>query len=165
MKTRASKRELRLGSLTLPTPLVIPSFSSRAKPPTPLKNFLDETLLSIVGPILVSAYDIYHEPELSGFDFRGEIIAAAPSFVLMDSGGYEALWNRKALQAELIEVRDARRLVLDAITTGFADWPANVPVVAVTFDTPERSSGSFEKQITAGASLAVVIVVFRSTCC
>lgn len=154
METWASKRELRLGSLKLPTPLVIPSFSSRAKPPIPLKEFLDEILFSVVGPVLVSAYDIFHEPDISGFDFRREILKATPSFVLMDSGGYEANWNRKARQAKLIAARDARGWSRRHHNHVIANWPVDVPLVVATFDTPERLPGSFEKQIEAAVSLA-----------
>ena len=154
MKLQARRREVRLGTITLPTPLVVPSFSSRAKPPTPLSEIAQGALPTIVGPVLISAYDIAHEPALSGFDFREEIVAAAPTFVLMDSGGYEALWNRKARQAKLVEGSDARRWSRALHRRVLTRWPNDIPTIAVTFDTPERRPGSFEKQIAAGAELA-----------
>ncbi len=154
MKLHARRREVRLGTITLPTPLVIPSFSSRAKPPTPLSEIAQSALPTIVGPVLISAYDIAHEPALSGFDFRQEIVAAAPTFVLMDSGGYEALWNRKARQAKLVEGSDARSWSRALHQRVLTKWPNNIPTIAVTFDTPEQRPGSFEKQIAAGAELA-----------
>lgn len=160
MQLRARRRELRFGTTTLPTPLVVPSFSSRAKPPTPLQEIVEGALPSIVGPVLVSAYDIAHEPELSGFDFRQQIVEAAPTFVLMDSGGYEALWNRKARHAGLLEASNARSWSRRLHSRVLKDWPKQVPVIAVTFDTPERSAGPFEKQIAAGAELAATFPHF-----
>ena len=154
MKLQARRREVRLGTITLPTPLVIPSFSSRAKPPTPLSEIVQGALPTIVGPVLISAYDVEHEPALSGFDFRKEITAAAPTFVLMDSGGYEALWNKKARQAKLVEGSDARRWSRPLHQRVLTKWPIDMPTIAVTFDTPDRRPGSFEKQIAAGAELA-----------
>ncbi len=154
MKVQARRREIRLGSVTLPTPLVIPSFSSRAKPPTPLSEIVRGAMPTIVGPVLISAYDVAHEPELSGFNFRQEIVSAAPTFVLMDSGGYEALWNRKARQAKLVEGSDARSWSRELHRRVLSKWPIDLPTIAVTFDTPERGSGSLERQIAAGLELA-----------
>ncbi len=61
-------------------------FPSNAKPPVPLEEFVDSTLSSIVGPVLISAYDLYYEPRIQKFDFQHKIVEAAPLFVLMDSG-------------------------------------------------------------------------------
>ena len=95
METQARRRELRAGAdIVLPTPLLIPSFSSRAIAPIPLDDAFDETIGSIVSPILVSAYDVHYQPELADFDFRAAITESELPLVFLDSGGYEAIWKR-----------------------------------------------------------------------
>ncbi|MGZ8297825.1 MAG: hypothetical protein ACXWU4_11805 [Allosphingosinicella sp.] len=102
---------------------------------------------------MASAYDIAHETSPGGFDFQQQLVEAGPTFILLDSGGYEALWNRKARQAGLLEASDARNWSRRLHNRVLRNWPKDLPVVAVTFDTPERSPGSFEKQIAAGREL------------
>lgn len=151
---RAQRREVRWGSYTLPTPIVIPSFSSRAKPPMALSEMASDALSSIVGPVLVSAYDIAHEPQLSGYDFAADVLAAQPAMVILDSGGYEALWNLKAKNAKLIEAQDARDWTPDLHRQVLDGWSEEVPTIAVTFDIPEHGPGPIEQQVAAGLELA-----------
>lgn len=154
MEMRARRREVRWGDYTLSTPLVIPSFSSRATPHVPLRELASDALPSIVGPVLVSAYDVAHEPHLNGYDYAADLMSAEPAMILMDSGGYEALWNLKATRAKLIEAEDAREWTREHHFEVLDGWSGAVPTIAVTFDIPEQGPGSIEQQIAAGMALA-----------
>lgn len=153
MTRRSSTRRLRLAGQEFATPLTIPSFSSRAKPPTPLSEFFAETLAEIVGPILISAYDVANAPADNGAtNIADEIIDAAPSFVLLDSGGYEANWNARAERAGLIRVGSAPSWCRDHHAEVLSQWPTEVPLLAVTFDIPDERP-SLDEQIRAAEDL------------
>jgi len=152
MKIRARKRQLQLKGLSLPTPFVVPSFSSRVKPPDPLQKFLKSMLPSISGPLLISAYDVYHRPGLADYNFNEEISKQDPFLVFLDSGGYEVIWNEKAQSAGIIQATDAPTWKLKDYLAVLKDWPASVPLVAVTFDPPKPPS--MEDQIAAATDLA-----------
>ncbi len=154
MTRRSITRTLRLGGQQFATPLVIPSFSSRAKPPTSLADFLTTTLESIVGPILVSAYDVENARSNGArVDVVAEIVKASPSFVLLDSGGYEALWNDKAVKAGLIKEDRVPAWSRNDHAGVLAKWPNDLPLLAVTFDVPDEQP-ELDKQIDAAEELA-----------
>ncbi|MBL4767786.1 MAG: hypothetical protein JKY94_08745 [Rhodobacteraceae bacterium] len=162
MKTRARKRELQLKGVSLPTPLVVPSFSSRVKPPDPLQNFLKRLLPAISGPLLISAYDVHHRPGLADYDFNVEILIQDPFLVFLDSGGYEVIWNDKAQLAGVIQGTDAPTWQLEDYIKVLEGWPESVPLVAVTFDNPEPPS--MEEQIAAATDIAFRFPHFSIDC-
>jgi hypothetical protein len=153
MTRRSDTRTLRLGGQEFATPLTIPSFSSRAKPPTPLAEFFAETLSGIVGPILISAYDVANAPSSDdGVNVIDEMIEAAPSFVLLDSGGYEANWNERAERAGLIRVGSAPGWSRDHHSEVLTRWPTAIALLAVTFDVPDERP-SLDEQVGAAEDL------------
>jgi hypothetical protein len=83
----ARKMQIQLdGANVETTPMLVPSLSSRA-----LDNicFNAEIINSIiVGPVLISAYDIHHAKAIPHFD--------SSTLIFIDSGGYECLVGRKA---------------------------------------------------------------------
>lgn len=153
MQIRAAARTLKLNGAEAQTPLVVPSFSSRAKPPTPVWEFLQETLPALAGPILVSAYDVTHQPPSSDVEILQEIKKNEPSFVLLDSGGYEALWNTLAVKAGLIRPDSAPEWSLARYHAVLEAWPDNLPLLAVSYDEPGLVL-NLEQQVQAALQLA-----------
>ncbi len=153
MKSRAKKRELQLKGLALPTPLVVPSFSSRAKPPDPLQKFLKRLLEPISGPLLLSAYDIHHRPGLDGYNINEHIAKQEPFLVLLDSGGYEVIWNNQAQTAGILQPTDAVTWGLEEYVSVLSAWPSSVALVAATFDDPMNPL-PMQDQIAAATDLA-----------
>ena len=154
MKPRARKRELLLNNMKLQSPIIVPSFSSRAKPPLSLKYFLKNTLASIDGSILVSAYDVFHRRGLEDYDFNDEISKEAPFLVFLDSGGYELIWNKDAVDAGILPKENAPIWTPKEYQKVLESWPENVPLIATSFDNPLNSQPSIEKQIDAAKDLA-----------
>lgn len=117
------------------TPLIVPSYSSRAVEDD-VRDVIDITRSFVSGPILVSAYDIKHcrvtQKRLSH-----------ASLVFLDSGGYEA-----GSQSDFSEVEDPRKT--KAKTTidrnwkisdyreVISRWDYNYSTVLVTYDQPDR---------------------------
>jgi hypothetical protein len=151
MQIRAAARTLQLHGRQFLTPLIIPSFSSRAKPPTVVLRFLQETLPAIGGPILISAYDVAHQPRDTDSDILSEIVGASLSFVILDSGGYEVLWNERAAVAGLIKAGSAPEWSPDQYHAVLAGWPRELPLLAVSWDAPDTS---IEHQVDAASDLA-----------
>ncbi|MGO9022292.1 MAG: hypothetical protein ACLQVJ_28475 [Syntrophobacteraceae bacterium] len=132
MLARGKKYRHPLG-VTLETPLLVPSFSSKgfgfdkegrsevAEVLTVAKEFL-------TGPVLISAYDIFydHFPEF-------EALQSVPEIMFLDSGGYEtadehdltAVYTNPWPVEKWNETR--LRCVLDM-------WPEDLPSVIVSFD-------------------------------
>jgi hypothetical protein len=151
MEIRAAARTVQLHGREFLTPLIVPSFSSRAKPPTPVLRFLQETLPAIGGPILISAYDVAHEPPDPETNILSEVARASLSFVLLDSGGYEVLWNERAADAGLITAGSAPAWSLDRYQAVLDGWPADLPLLAVSWDAPNTN---IEHQVEAATDLA-----------
>lgn len=140
-------RTLRFGERQLKTPLLVPAFSSRAplkKVGAPLSQDAINTYLKqmgedVVGPALISAFDLHHgnipmpEPEALTF-------GAAPTF--LDSGGYEnlTLADRKDEVTEEHYFEVLRR------------WPERLPIIAVNSDCEDADLG---KQVQSALSLPV----------
>src|SRR5258708_3585107 len=88
----AKRRTLSLNGQEIErTPLLVPSFSSRVPGIDKILKASEEFL---DGPLLVSAYDIYHKRITPPFDFGSGVI-------FLDSGGYEV-----SRQLDLSEVED-----------------------------------------------------------
>ena len=151
MQIRAAARTLNLHGREFLTPLIVPSFSSRAKPPTGVLHFLQKTLPAIGGPILVSAYDVAHQPPDTDSDILREMTGANLSFVLLDSGGYEVFWNKQAVEAGLMRAGSAPEWSTDRYEAVLEAWPSELPLLAVSWD--ERDT-SIAHQVQAAGSLA-----------
>ena len=147
MRFASKARTLHYGDRRLRTPLLVPAFSSRAplnKVGTPLSQCEINTYLAqigedVVGPALISAFDLHHQnipmPEPENFSF-----GAAPTF--LDSGGYE----NYTLTDKSGEVTESRYFQV------LRSWPESLPIIAVNFDCED---GDLGQQVHSALSLPV----------
>ncbi|GHC52393.1 hypothetical protein [Neogemmobacter tilapiae] len=135
MKIRAGRRSIKLRNRSIETPCLIPSYSSRARPPERLQLFLDKTLKEICSPVLLSAYDLYHRLGLDiPYDVFSHLDEAPSPAVVLDSGGYEEIWNQQWVAADVIKSDSTRSWSEDFYYTLLADWDSKTELVAVTYD-------------------------------
>lgn len=120
--------------ITVETPLLIPSFSSKGfgdnkEKESEIKGIFTVASEYLADTMLLSAYDLYYrrlEP----------IESAITELVFVDSGGYEIsdLQDLSAIYRQSVQpldwTEDKLREVLDA-------WPEHVPAVFVSFDNPD----------------------------
>lgn len=130
------------GGVAAPTPLLLPSFSSRALTPgarTQRKNreAAERTVKLVVGPVLISAYDL-HAGAFRGRRRSRDIPLLGPGLTFVDSGGYENF------------VRPDRKWTAERHAATLETWPSDVPAVMVGFDTPALDIRS---QVDAAASI------------
>jgi len=152
---QAGRREIKIaGEEVLSTPLILPSYSSRAVPPTTLRETFEETLASIVSPVLVSAYDVFYEKLLDAFRIDEELSANKLPLVFLDSGGYEALWNVRAREAKLVEAANAQPWSVEHHDTVLKGWPASLPLMAVTYDNAAEDALELRGQIDRARTMA-----------
>ena len=123
----AERREVKFGkTLTLTTPMLVPSFSSRV--PKVEKPFRASEEF-ICGPLLVSAYDVGHELLLPPYDFG--------SAIFLDSGGYEI-----AKVADLSDVSDqtdnSPEWSPKDHAAVLASWKPKVPSAIISYDHPKN---------------------------
>lgn len=134
----AQSRSVRIGGTTVArTPLLLPSYSSRALDRGPVRadsaaalaDTVARTMEIVVGPILISAYDLHNGAFDAATTRDGRPVFDSP-LTFIDSGGYETLeepdpaWTREA-HAEALE-----------------KWHADAQAVAVGFDTPDPDVGA-----------------------
>lgn len=74
-----------------------------------------------------------------------------PSFVLLDSGGYEVLWNERAVIAGLIQPSAAPDWSPERYHAILDAWPPQVSLLAVSYDAPDVG---IEQQLEAASELA-----------
>jgi len=131
---RARKSAIRHPSgVTLQTPLLVPSFSSKGfqfnkDGESEITIALEITSEVLYESMLVSAYDLFygHIPRLT--DLRG-----LPDVILLDSGGYETSDEHElsSVFRHAVPIRDwdepKLKMVLDS-------WPPHVPAIFVNFD-------------------------------
>ena len=134
MLERSSTIRHKKSGVTLETPLLIPSFSSkgfaRARDTgrSEIGNILAASGEFITESYLISAYDIHYEhiPRPAALPF-------SPELIFLDSGGYEISTDRDYTS------------VIDPIPTPFdwdidkwmaiaSSWPEEMPVVVVSYD-------------------------------
>src|SRR5712671_7369417 len=81
----AKKRKIELKNGTaIQTPLLLPSFSSKALQNESVGKIVDYMAATITDEILISAYDLYYG------DLKSPRLRSFASTVFLDSGGYEA---------------------------------------------------------------------------
>jgi len=125
----AGRRQVKFGkALTLSTPMLVPSFSSRV--PEVEKPFRASEEF-ICGPLLISAYDVGHRLLLPPYDFG--------SAIFLDSGGYEI-----SKIVDLSDVSDQgdspkrRKWSEQDHAAVLAGWKPRVPSAIVSYDHPKR---------------------------
>lgn len=147
MRFVSKTRTLRYGDRKLRTPLLLPSFSSRA----PIKKvgaalseeeintYLAQIGEDVIGPALISAFDLYHKnipmPDPEALSF-----GATPTFV--DSGGYE----------NYTLTNDKEKITEERYFQVLRKWPESLPIVAVNFDC---ENGDLGNQIQSALNLPV----------
>ena len=111
------------------TPILVPSFSSKAFEREKVRDILRFVEELITDEILVSAYDIHYNKVPKRLTF--------PSLVFLDSGGYEA-----SADQDLSDVKPVGRAPqpwsskMHAAT--IARWDFNTPTVLVSYDHPKK---------------------------
>lgn len=125
------------------TPILVPSFSSKAFNLYKIRDVLRFAQELISEEILVSAYDIHYNRVPHRLKF--------PSLVFLDSGGYEASENQ-----DLSEVKPVRRTLQPWSTklhsTTIERWDFSTPTVLISYDHPNQRK-TVEKQIEAAKRL------------
>lgn len=149
-------RAVRLAGLTLTTPLLIPSVSSRGFP-LDTSGIAESSLLlqyaedALNESLLVSGYDLHHHTLVGGdalLDERGGLntVFDRPQLLVLDSGGYEtgSSWesghiDRNASPARQFSEQDYVNVV-DRLSH-------ERPTLIVSYDGPEADRGTYQDQI------------------
>lgn len=121
------------------TPLLLPAYSGALGHGIDFEEALSATLPAILGPLLVSAYDLAAR---AGRLDPGRLSKA--TFVVLDSGGYEL----RACGAGSYDPWsiEAYGEVLNA-------WPASIPAIAVSYDDWREDALSIPGQLERAATL------------
>ena len=149
MLARSTELHHPLG-ITVETPLLIPSFSSKGfgfskDKGSEIKAIFTVASEYLVDTMLLSAYDI-------SYRHLDPIESAITELVFIDSGGYEIsdMQDLSAIYRQPVQPRDwteeKLRKVLD-------DWPEHVPAVFVSYDKPDLRR-PLDEQIAAARRLA-----------
>lgn len=125
----SARRRFLVGEEVHRTPLIVPSYSSRAGGQA-VADIIKVTREFVNGPILVSAYDVArNKVKQSSLTFA--------TLVFLDSGGYEA--GADADLSEVVSRTEGPELwrITDHNAV-LASWNFQKPTVLVNFDTPRR---------------------------
>lgn len=152
LQSRTSTIRHKSSDVSLKTPLLIPSFSSKgfARSKKDGKSEIGKILAAssefLTEAYLISAYDIYY-----GDLPRPEDLPFTPELVFLDSGGYEISTDRD--YASVIDPLPAPNhwdvAKLESVLDG---WPDEIPVVIVSYDNPDGRK-SFHAQVKAARKL------------
>lgn len=133
--------------LTLETPLLVPSFSSKGSAFKEVKassgaesriSEVDDAMKECKGlglvtePILISAYDLHYKYFPSFED-----VQRLPELIFIDSGGYETS-SEYELSAVYNYPNDPEKWTAKKLCRILDAWPAHVPAVFVNFDSERR---------------------------
>lgn len=138
MLARSKTIRHKASGVSLQTPLLVPSFSSKgfARSKKNEKSEIGEILRAsgefLTETFLISAYDIFygHLPPPSKLPYT-------PSLIFLDSGGYEISTDRD--YSSVIDPLPAPG-PWDLVTlhSVLAEWPDEIPLVIVSYDHPEE---------------------------
>lgn len=137
--------------VSLKTPLLVPSFSSRgfrfdSKNKSEIRSVFTNTAEILTESMLVSAYDIAH-----GHLPKPQRFPCTPSLTIVDSGGYETGADHD-YSSIYKHVHKTKRWSLKQLQKVLDDWPPRIPAVFVNYD-KDSVGQSLDKQITAAANL------------
>ena len=132
--------------VTLNTPLLVPSFSSKGFKPAELKTIFNSSGAFITETYLISAYDVGHShlPEPRDLPFK-------PDLLFLDSGGYEISKDQE-LSAVEIARPGPKDWSLEQLTDVLDKWPDEIATVLVSYDHPNERK-SFGDQVKAARQL------------
>jgi hypothetical protein len=135
---RTSTIRHKSSDVSLKTPLLIPSFSSKgfARSKRDGKSEIGKILAAssefLTEAFLISAYDVYY-----GDIPRPEELPSKPDLIFLDSGGYEISTDRD--YSSVIDPLPAPNDWDTGKLTSVLDaWPDQIPVVIVSYDTPDE---------------------------
>ena len=119
--------------LTLKTPLLVPSFSSRgfrfdSRGKSEIDKIYKNTAEILVESMLVSAYDIHygHLPKPNRFRF-------SPALTIVDSGGYETGADHD-FSSIYNFTHKTKKWNINLLGKIYKSWPDRIPAVFVNFD-------------------------------
>ncbi len=128
-------------SISIPTPLLIPSFSSKYR--SDINGIIHGLSAEFNGtPILISAYDLHYDL----IDTNG----LHPDLLVLDSGGYEAGQDNDGLE---LGVRPALPWSPELHLEVIARWIARPGCIVVTYDHPTLRR-PLEEQIASATELS-----------
>ena len=133
----AKVRFIKTSSETITTPLLVPAFSSRADPY--IQRILKFMKEFIVGPILISAYDVYYKTSIKNITY--------PNTIFLDSGGYEC--SKDFDISEFYYLKDKpKKWNIKLYSEVLNFWPHNIPTIAICYDYNKKGM-SINKQISS----------------
>lgn len=130
MLCRTSTLRHRDSGVSMQTPLLIPSFSSKGFA-NEIGRILETASEFLTETFLVSAYDIYHMhlPQPSN-------LSCTPELIVVDSGGYEVSTEPDYFAA-VQPLPHPLPWTSENLESVIDNWPEYVPAVFVSFDHPE----------------------------
>lgn len=139
----AERRSVQLnGREVSRTPMIVPSFSSKGFPD--VGKIIAVSREFLVGPMLISAYDIHYGRIHPPFDFS--------TLVFLDSGGYEASKDNDLSDLGELEHQPSRwsQEMHDKV---LKNWRVSCPTVFISYDHP-KDRISVRKQIERAVRMA-----------
>lgn len=139
MLAKKRKIEMKNGA-SIQTPLLLPSFSSKALQNESVDEIVDYMAATITDEVLISAYDLYYG------DLKSSRLRSFASAVFLDSGGYEATKD-----TDLSDTGETSYEPLKWTQTQLKDalankWNFEIPTVLVSYDSPHAKT-AIDKQI------------------
>ena len=137
MLCRTSTIEHRKSGVTLTTPLLIPSFSSKGfgrlegSGKSEIGDILVATSEFVTEIFLVSAYDIFYEHVPQPRELE-----CTPELIVVDSGGYEILPGCD-YSSPMVSRYDCGPWTVENLKSVYSEWPDQLPAVFVSFDHPD----------------------------
>ena len=133
------------------TPLLVPSFSSRGfgfkrNGGAEVKKIFEVASEFLADTMLVSAYDLHHS-------HLGPVEHAVVDLTFVDSGGYETS-DEPDLSSVYDQPVEAKPWVAAALKEVLDSWPAHIPAVLVSFDSPDVRH-SLSDQVESAKTLLV----------
>lgn len=137
MLARTSFIRHKPSGVSLETPLLIPSISSKGFPNSPQGQSDLQTILGFVASFvteacLISAYDIAH-----GYIPAPPDLSLRPELIVLDSGGYE-LTDSLDLSEVVATGTPAKPWTAEAYRSVLDNWPDELPAMFVSYDHPEE---------------------------
>ena len=145
MLARSSTIRHKPTGVSLETPLLIPSFSSKgfARSKGDRKSEIGKILVAtgefLTETYLISAYDIYYQDLPKPLE-----LPFIPEMIFLDSGGYEISTDRDYASV-LDPVPAPEPWDLDKWASVVSDWPDELPLVAVSYDHHDERSSFLEQ--------------------
>ena len=137
MLCRTSTIRHKDSDVSLTTPLLIPSFSSKgfARSKTDGKSEIGKILATasefLTETFLISAYDIFYKHLPNPSD-----LSCTPEMIFVDSGGYET--STDCDYSSVIDpVSNPEPWTTEHLESVFDNWPDHVPAIFVSFDHPD----------------------------